>query len=96
MQNFLIELVQNNFTNKFIYILIVSHVNTTVMAFTEHGDYSRIFRVTYTEPTATDDKQPTPVTLLTKMFLPCKKNDTIHDIKLRISDWVNQYLCESY
>ena len=76
----------------------VSQVNSRLMAFTEHGDYCRIFRLTYTkpfvaeEPSGAADAKPKSVFLSTKIFLPYKKSDSVTDIKQRLSDWVNQYL----
>lgn len=60
------------------------------MAFTEHGDYIRIFRITYIE--MEQPIHPQPVILSTRLFLPYNRTDTIVDIKQRLSDWINQYL----
>ena len=61
------------------------------MAFTEHGDYMRIFRITYVQ---TESPVFRPAILSTRLFLPYNKTNTIIDIKHRLSDWVNQYLGE--
>lgn len=63
------------------------------MTFTEHGDYARIFRITFTVKAAEAERPlPRPVILSTRLFLPYNKTDTIHDIKQRLSDWVNPCL----
>lgn len=59
------------------------------MTFTEHGDYARIFRITYVE---VERALTRPAILSTRLFLPYNKTDTIHDIKQRLSDWVNPCL----
>ena len=59
------------------------------MAYTEHGDYMRIFRITYVEA---DQPLVRPAVLSTRLFLPYNKTDTILDIKQRLSDWVNTCL----
>ncbi|XP_054167314.1 uncharacterized protein LOC128964703 [Oppia nitens] len=80
----------------------LSQHKTHLMAFTEHGDYIRIFRVTYTKPVEAAQGAigrtvlSSPIYLSTKIFLPYKKSDTISDIKQRLSDWVNQYLAQNY
>lgn len=59
------------------------------MFYTEHGDYCRIFRITYMiEP----EQVIRPAVLSTRLFLPYNKTDTINDIKQRLSDWVNPCL----
>ncbi len=89
----------SNLIHEIYSIFEVNSVNTRLMAFTEHGDYIRVFRLTYTKPLTQEVEepgaaipQPSPVYLSTKLFLPYKKSDTISDIKQRLSDWVNQYL----
>lgn len=64
-------------------------VNSREMTFTEHGDYARIFRITYVEA---ERVLPRAAILSTRLFLPYNKTDTIHDIKQRLSDWVNPCL----
>lgn len=63
------------------------------MTFTEHGDYARIFRITYVE---VERALTRPAILSTRLFLPYNKTDTIHDIKQRLSDWVNPCLGNSF
>lgn len=68
-------------------------VNSREMTFTEHGDYARIFRITFIVKAAEAERPlPRPAILSTRLFLPYNKTDTIHDIKQRLSDWVNPCL----
>lgn len=68
------------------------------MAYTEHGDYLRTFRVAYTKPIAgseeledpTSPPPPCSVFLASKLFMPNRKTDTIADMRSRLEDWVNE------
>ncbi|UXI20052.1 Pre-mRNA-splicing factor ATP-dependent RNA helicase [Sarcoptes scabiei] len=58
------------------------------MAFTEHGDYIKIFRMAYLKTSIPSDLLK-PMILSTRIFLPSKQNDTINILLQQISDWIN-------
>jgi len=78
--------------------------NTRLMAYTEHGDYMRIFRIAYLSHTASDSSSGIiseslghyqPMILSTRLFLPMTIADSTLDIQQRLSDWFSLYLGKS-
>lgn len=68
-------------------------VDSRQMAYTEHGDYMRVFRITYIRRKECNVQTSTDrVVVSTRLFLPYHRSDTISDIKIRQSDWANAML----
>ena len=71
------------------------------MAYTEHGDYLKIFRIAYTkcpksQSTSSLDQsnintiQETKSLILgSKLFMPTKKGESLTEIRQRMEDWTN-------
>ena len=67
-----------------------SQWNTRLMAYTEHGDYIRIFRIAFlnTHFNSSLDR----IVLSTRLFLPMTITDSTLDIQQRLSEWFAIYL----
>uniref|UniRef100_T1K1F9 Uncharacterized protein n=2 Tax=Tetranychus urticae TaxID=32264 RepID=T1K1F9_TETUR len=74
--------------------------DVTSMAYTEHGDYLKIFRIAYTKPLKCKSNQSLNIdnnnivetkslVLASKLFMPTKKGESLTEIRQRLEDWIN-------
>ncbi|XP_053206350.1 uncharacterized protein LOC128390628 isoform X2 [Panonychus citri] len=72
---------------------------TCSMAYTEHGDYLKIFRIAYTKCPKSQSTlslnlsnaimETKSLILGSKLFMPIKKGESLTEIRQRMEDWIN-------